>query len=225
MKKKNDAKRTTDSNNDAPKSVIFTATFGERHRATICADTCSDDNILDRYMLQAFKKAGVEHTVEELPRPRTFNMAAHLPNGKPAPLTCRQVVTADTELHIRHGSALILRGVRWLVTDQAVGDPLLGRPLLEALGPNTRDILAAAAEKHAGVVDVSALVGTDPANAPSGRVARILEGVYHADGAADDADLEEEDEDEADLQEGAEESMALVEGLHGSGWSKTRRST
>ena len=193
MKKKNDAKRTTDSNNDAPKSVIFTATFGERHRATICADTCSDDNILDRYMLQAFKKAGVEHTVEELPRPRTFNMAAHLPNGKPAPLTCRQVVTADTELHIRHGSALILRGVRWLVTDQAVGDPLLGRPLLEALGPNTRDILAAAAEKHAGVVDVSALVGTDPANAPSGRVARILEGVYHADGGADDADLDEED--------------------------------
>ena len=192
-RKKDGAKRTTDTNREDSTSVVFTATFGERHRASVCADTCSDDNILDLNILRDFKKAGVEHTLEDLIRPRTFYMAANLPDGKPAALTCKQVVTVDTELHIRHGSALTLRGVRWLVTNQAVGDPLLGRPILEALGLNTRDILAAAAEKHAGVVDVAALFGAGSYHKPRGKVARILEGVYHADGGADDADLDEND--------------------------------
>ena len=191
--KKEGAKRAVDKRNEKSTSVVFTATFGECHRATICADTCSDDNILDQHMLLEFKKAGVEHSVEDLPRPRTFNMAAKLSDGKSAALTCKQIVTVDTELHIRHGSALTLRGVRWLVTDQTVGDPLMGRPLLEVLGLNTRDILAAAAEKHSGAVDVSTLFATAPEHSPSGKVARILEGVYHADGGADDADLDEDD--------------------------------
>ena len=192
--KKNDgAKRATDTMDEEARSVVFTATFGDRHRANICADTCSDDNILDKHMLLQFKKAGVEYALEDLARPRTFDMAADLPNGKRASITCDQVVTVDTELHIRHGSALVLRGVRWLVTDQAVGDPLLGRPLLEALGLNTRDILAAAAERHSGVVDVSTFFGTGSDHSPSGKVARILEGVFHADGGADDADLDEDD--------------------------------
>ena len=43
------------------------------------------------------------------------------------------------------------------MTKQAVGEPLLGRPLFEALGLNTRDILATAAAKHAGIVDVPEL--------------------------------------------------------------------
>jgi len=50
--KRNDgAKRATDNSpptcadGEVPKSVNFIATFGGHHRATICADTCSDDNI------------------------------------------------------------------------------------------------------------------------------------------------------------------------------------
>lgn len=86
-------------------------------------------------------------------------------------------------LHLRY---VVFAG---LVTDQAVGEPLLGRPVLEFLELNTRDILAAAAEKHSGVVDI-----TEYFNAtPKGKVARILDGVYHSEGGADDADLDEAD--------------------------------
>ena len=155
-KNKGSAKRTTDSS-PVDTSVIFNATFGERHRARICADTCSDDNILDHHVLEDFKKAGVEHTVEYLLQPWTFFMAGKLPDGKAATLTFKKAVVVDVELHIRHGTALTLWGVRWLVTDQIVGDPLLGRPLLEALGLNTREILAAAAEKHSGFVNLTSL--------------------------------------------------------------------
>jgi len=172
--------------------VLFSATFGRKLRRTICADIGADANIIGDAMLTDFKKAGVDFTVEDLPVKSVFDMAASLPNGKPASLICDKAVVIDTELHIRHGSALILRGVRWLVTNQSVGEPLLGRPLLEALGLNTREILSAAAEKHSGVVDVSALMEYD-SKPPTGRVARILEGVYHATGGVDDTDLDEED--------------------------------
>lgn len=118
-------------------------------------------------------------------------MAASLPNGDAAPPICTKVLTIDTELHIRHGSALTLRRVRWLVTDQTVGELLLGRPVLKKLGLNTRDILAAAAEKHSGVVDLYDVLYSKPE--PKGKVSRILEGFYHSHGGADDADLDDKD--------------------------------
>lgn len=41
----------------------------------------------------------------------------------------------------------MIRNLKWLVTEQRVADPLLGRPVLEDLGLNTRDLLAAAADR------------------------------------------------------------------------------
>lgn len=155
------------------------------------------------------KKAGVDYTVQDLLRPRQFEMAAYLPDGNQASITCIKVLTVDTELHIRHGPALTLRGVRWLITDQTVGEPLLGRPVLEFLGLNTRDILAAAAEKYSGVVDIPDILDAIPE--PKGKVSRILEGVYHADGGVDDDDLDEDD-DWIDLgPEDAEENYKVLE--------------
>ena len=129
-----------------------------------------DANILDSRTLAKLKEASVNHSVEYLPGPRSFDMAASTPDGKRAKLVCTRALVVDAELHIRHGTAIVLRGVRWLVTDQAVGGPPLGRPLLEALGLNARNIIAAAAEKHSGVVDMSSLFGTDPEVAQEGRI-------------------------------------------------------
>lgn len=64
------------------KRVEFNATFGSRIRTVIHADNFADDNIFDNRMLQEFKKVVIDHTTEDLLRPRTFEMAAHLPNGK-----------------------------------------------------------------------------------------------------------------------------------------------
>ena len=120
-------------------------------------------------------------------------MAASDETGKPSVLTCKQAATVDTELHIRHGAALMLRGMRWLVTDQKCDEPLIGRPVLESLGLNTEEILAAAAERHGGEVDMSNLFPETSNHDGPGRVSRVFEGVYHVDGGADDADLEVDD--------------------------------
>lgn len=84
-------------------------------------------------MLSKLQKEDVELKLETLPQMRTFNMAASLPDGKQPTLVCHQAVTEDPEQRIRHGSALIRRGIRWLVTKQFVGEPLLGRLVFESL--------------------------------------------------------------------------------------------
>lgn len=186
------AKRTKDQEKNLENtSVVFNTKFGGRHRVTICADICSDDNIIDKHTVEELKKAGVEPTIENIFNPRTLHMAANLPDGKPATLMVKEAFVVDTELHIRHGTYLTLRGLRWLVTDKIVGDPLLRRPLLEALELNIRNVLAAAALRHSGVFEVSSLFSSD--NGSHGKETRILEGVYQADGVSDDAELYEED--------------------------------
>ena len=112
---------------------------------------------MDRKTVQKLIDNGVHVDPEELPAPRTFNMAACHPDGSPANIICNKSLTIDIELNIRHVMVLILRGVRWLVTSKMTGEPLLGRLLLEALRLNIRDALDAAADRKSGVVDVSTL--------------------------------------------------------------------
>ena len=107
-KRKEHAKRTTENTSTDSRVVSFTATFGKHYNTTVCADTCSNGNILDERMLNNLGNAGVDHAVENLPRPRTFHMAAQLPDGTPAWHTCSQVVTVDAEIHTRNVSAVTL---------------------------------------------------------------------------------------------------------------------
>lgn len=105
-------------------------------------------------------------------------------------LKCTKVITMDTKLHILHGSALTLRGVRWLVTEQSVSEPQIGRPVIKFHGLNTRGILTAAAEKYSGVFEI--LNALKSSTEPRGKVAKILEGLHYSNGGADDADLDED---------------------------------
>lgn len=119
-------------------------------------------------------------------------MADTSSNGFATKISCNQAVTIDKQLHIHHGSAIILRGLIWLVIPQALGEPLLGRPVLEALGLDCHNVLTTAAERHGGNVDVSTLVGNQ-SDFRTGLIDRVLEGVLGSDGGADDADLDEDD--------------------------------
>jgi len=172
---------------EAPSGVMFTAVFGGKHRDTVCADTCASTNLMDSELLSKLELSGVSIQVENLPHPRVLLMAAELPDGNKAEILCRRVATIDTELHIRHGTALMLRNLRWNITDQRVGEPLLGGPMLEALGLNTRNILAAAAAKYSGTVDVTALVGDDTHYGES-RISRVMDGIFHEDDGEDQED-------------------------------------
>lgn len=114
-------KRTTPKAEETPSSVIFSATFAEKVRTTVCADIGACASLMDSEMLSKFEKAGVEAEIKTLPRPVTFNMAAKNADGTDNSIMCARTVTIDTQLHIRHGSALILRGLHWFVTPQMVG--------------------------------------------------------------------------------------------------------
>lgn len=185
-------KRTSAKRTETQSSVIFSATFANKVRTNVFADIGACATLMDSDTLSKLEQSGVEAEVETLPKPVTFNMAAKNADGTETSILCDRTVTVDTQLHIRHGSALVLHRLRWFITPQSVGEPLLGRPLLEGLGLDCHKILGAAAERHGGSVDVSHLVGNQADHYP-GRIGRIVDGVFHADGGADDADLDDED--------------------------------
>lgn len=80
------------------------------------------------------------------------------------------------ELHIPHGSLLMLRNIPWYVTSQSLSKQLLEGSGLEALGSNTSDILAAAADCYNCTVDLSNVC----ADSGSGCTARSYYGAYHS---------------------------------------------
>lgn len=117
--------------------------------------------------MKRLEKAGVSVAGEELRPPRTYLLAATDENGDHPRLMCKKAITVDMLWHIRHGNSLTLRGVRWFVTEQAVGEPLLGRPLLWTLGLNCTEMRGAASAGDNGDVDASTILA-DAADRPVG---------------------------------------------------------
>lgn len=107
-------------------------------------------------------------------------------------LTFASTVSFNKELHIRHGSALVLRNLNGLVTDQLVTDPLIRRPFLEVLGLEKRPPLAAATDMFSEAIGVEGRIGSFTEKG-DGRVSRVMEGALHDDGG-------EEREEEAETQ-------------------------
>jgi len=79
-----------------------------------------------------------------------------------APLIqCDREICADVLLRVRHGTQLLLRGLKWLVAKNELGHVFLARHVLSALGLNNRVLLAAAADKYKGVVDIPDVLAKD----------------------------------------------------------------
>lgn len=134
--------------------------FGFRHRDTVCANSGENGNIFYSRKLRRIIDAGVELEIEVLPNPRLFDIAAHTMEGKKSILVCDRTIYIDCELHIRHGTLLMLRNLKWLVTEQKFPEPILERPILEAFGLHTRELLVAAADRLSGSVDAQNLLET-----------------------------------------------------------------
>lgn len=99
-----------------------------------------------------------------------------------------QSVTIYTQLHICHGSALILHVLRCLLSSMYVGEPFLSRNVLEALGLEYKKVLRAAGDHQEVSADVSALVENQP-NFGTGYIVLVIDGVFHAECGANDVDL------------------------------------
>ena len=85
----------------------------------------------------------------------------------------------NVELFIRHGSYLQLLNLVWYVATTDVPEPIPGRPALELLEINTRELLAAAVRKLGSCIDMSE--NANPQGNPKGTVARIMmhHGFFH----------------------------------------------
>lgn len=120
-------------------------------------------------------------TIKELQNVRRFGLAVSESINKDRVfIECDKIASMNFELKIRHGKTLKLRNLPLFVSTQPCPDPLIGRPILEALGLDTQTLLIAACDRHEGNVDAQNLLLED--DYAEGSVVRILEGIYHSSG-------------------------------------------
>ena len=187
-------------------STKMNAQFGGTVTKMLCADGGSDINLMDDVLLAALTAAGADMKLTVFRHPQTFGLSTkQSTDGSEVNVSCTEMAVMSVELKIRHAKSLTIRNVPWHITEQEMSEPLLGRPVLEALGLDTKGAVAAACDRLEGVFDAKDLV-------PRGfeKVARIrTEGVFHSDGALSDNAGESDD---AELMDIGEISEAEIKG-------------
>ena len=183
------------------------AMFSKKFKTILCADGGSDINLISPEILQHLFEKGARVKVTESESPKQFGLAAkNNQKGEEVFVTCNKQVEMNIELFIRHGCFLELRNIKWYVAMSEMAEPILGRPILEALGINTRDLLAAAVDQVGSSLDVSHLDGYQ--GSPGGSIARILnEGIYHRDKGMTSDEYDDEDEAWFDLGKDTEQEV------------------
>lgn len=163
-------------------------------------------------LLAALTARGAEMQVTKLQNIRSFGLAAtHSSDDSPISVDCDRMAVMNTELIIRHEKSLMLRNISWYVTSQPLSEPLLGRPIMEALGINTKELLAAACDRFDGLVDVADILNTDTDTDAS--IARIrCQWFFHSDRAIGD-NLDELDEEDSCLEFGIDSDETIQQAL------------
>ena len=157
-------------------ATIIDAFFAGTVDATICVDGGSDINLPPPSVFRNLLERRAHMRVTTYDKLRKFSLAA-----SDLFVSCDREIEVNTELHIRHGKSLMIRNLRWFVAVDNVEEPLLGRPIQEALGFNAKDILAAACDRFSGTVNAPEIMQED--TYPDGSIARILStGIFHPAG-------------------------------------------
>ena len=124
--------------------------------ATFCAgsvetiwltDQGSDTDVVSPEVFNIIKKAKSTLNERQVNPPVTYRSVA-----RDVFVTCKPAFKVDIKLRIGHGTTLILRSVDKLFAEKSDGKAIIGRPLLHAVGCNNADMLAAAANRNAGVL-------------------------------------------------------------------------
>lgn len=190
----------------AETSSLFTAEFCDGAlEAMVLADQGSHTNIIPPELLANVMKSDKTVKVINLSKPVKFSNA--LPSARL--ITCSREVQLDVQLRIRHGEKLMLRNVKWLVSDDALAHAYVGMHILTALGLDNRVMLAAARDRLGSVVDVAELLQragledaayTDVSADPTGSIGSLLRNrgyewgsTYHSSAGTESDRLEDSD--------------------------------
>eukprot|EP00171_Calliarthron_tuberculosum_P022868 IDg22868t1 len=179
-------------------STLFSASFLQGAVETnVLADPGADANMMPPTLLEMILKANPTLSIKKLSEPLKFSLAVNTSEKQSENrITCSREVTADVNLRIRHGTELVMRGMVWVVSDNDADCALIGRPVLEALGINTRQLLEAASDQNNGIIDVKKILQnheqkSENANNPTSLASLLRDGVFHRDGGTESDFLEE----------------------------------
>lgn len=174
-------------------TTLFSNKFHKSLEVMVLADNCADDNLMPLDVFEKLKSINSTLKVKRLDTPLEYALAVHHPGHEEfAKVVCDRTVTADVELRIRHRTTLFFRNVEWAISKQPAQHVLIGRPLLEALGLDTKTILEAASDRHNGIVNVPDILLTQ-IEPQKGTLAKFIrEGIYHHQ-HADDGYVSDED--------------------------------
>lgn len=114
----------------------------------------SDVNLMPPHVLDQIKKNDSAVKVGNL---RGNFYYGTVDKSAPA-LPCSRRVRANLLLNVCHGTKLALRGMEWMVSDKPVQNVLINRQVLQAIGLDNRKLLAAAADRFQGIVNVPELL-------------------------------------------------------------------
>lgn len=159
----------------------LTPTFREAIGEIVYTDSGAHEKNMGSDFLARIQASGAIVNTEKWSTPRVFNMGACSTSGAKVQVTCDRAAVVDTEVHIRPGTSLKLRKLRWLVRKQYLRGPLLAHPIMEALGLITNQVLAAAAVRYSGSVDADVLEIQETKQI-TGRTSCVLDGVFHTKG-------------------------------------------
>ena len=181
-------------------SSMFSVSFCKGAvEVTVLADQGSDGNLISPSVLKFITDADPNVLIKQLPAPVHFSNAHTAAQN----IACSRDVTADVLLRIRHGNNLVLRGMKWLVSDDEVQHVFVARHFLAALGTNNCVLLTAVSDLHSGVVNVPDLLNkSGRAEAPlaggHNSIHSILrdrrldfESTFHSESVADEDHLED----------------------------------
>ena len=210
-------------------SALFSASFCDGGvECVVLTDQGSDVNLVPPEIFMQVQQSHPDMQTRRVHPPAKFNSAA-----VGGVITCDRAFRADIKLRIRHGTTLIIRSVEWLVGDKSDEHAIIGRPLLDAVGCNNQEMLAAAADRNAGVFDAA-----DVANGPqdvAGTIASLLgerNGVFHSAAGEDDdvdsdeqvyIDIGEDDDGEVDNELERRVKEAIRRGLSKRGGERLRK--
>lgn len=176
---------------------LFEATFCDGAvEVSVLAEQGSDVNLTPPHVLDLIKKSDSTLKIENLGR--TFYYGT-VDKSAPA-LPCSRLVHANLMLNVRHGTQLALRGMEWMVSDKPVQNVLINRHVLQSIGLDNCKLLAAAADRFRGVVNVPELLGNNDrkSTVDSGSIQSLLRennlefgSTFHSQGGSEDDRLDD----------------------------------
>ncbi|PXF44743.1 hypothetical protein BWQ96_05502 [Gracilariopsis chorda] len=181
-------------------SSLFSATFCTGAvEGIVPADQGSDINVIPPSLLTLMLEADASLQVIELDETLEYSNASL----EAAPLRCSRKVTSNVMLRIRHGRKMMMPGMEWLVSDGDTKYAIIRREVLSAIGLDNRTLMAAACDRHDGVLNIPKLLEKAQADAQTpieGSIHSILQSrafehgsTYHSTGGAEEDMLEESD--------------------------------